>query len=503
MSEAQGIQVGTVVAVSGSAVRVCVLENLDLERIPLQPGERVHQQQVLETSDDARLVIQWDDGRTWIIESGQRVEVFAGFDTDDYRHVESGFDTDEVDPEVKAMQEALARGDDPLELEATAAGNSGGGNDDGTRVVILDRGNQADPYQAFTTPGLDTDRVGNDPRDGDVNPPDALSVDDPAGGPLTLSVVGFAGFESFSRFGGFTSLSGGGGKTGGSGASGGLISSSAAPRGGSGSMAVSITSGQTQVIQQPPEPTLQQYLEAGIPVFAIRLSEPSTERVSVNWELQAGTATVSDGLSLQKGPSGDFVLAFGTAIFEPGDVEVLVPVQVLNDSLVENPESLSIVLSDPVNVDLGNSSAEALINDNDQIEFNLDVSSSFFDEQNNHWVVEFRVSYEGELADGVDATVAVNTADGSVEDSQLAAATGGDAPVQGPTEDYLSFSDVLTFAGGEDNEQFILVSLAGDVDVADGVEILADEYFSMSLSDTSANAIVGTGVQVVGVADES
>ncbi len=476
MSEGQGIQVGTVVSVSGDAVRVCVLENLDIERIPLQPGERVHQQQVLETGPDSQVVVKWDDGKTWLIESGQRVEVVAGFHTDDIEYVESGVDTDEVDPDVAAIQDALARGVDPSELEATAAGNSGGGNDDGTRVIILDRGNQSDPYQSFETPDLDTDSTRNDPRDGDVVPPDDLPAATESG-PLQISVITYEGRGEPPNP---------------------QLRQSMGMRPGGQPLRFMEPSG-----KESEEPTLEDYLQLGYTVFELRLSASSSEPVSVDYSVVSGTATGAEaGLrESADNPNEDFILVSGTAEFAPGETSVLVPVQILGDTWTEGSESLSIVLENPVSADLATTSASAEIADNDFVRFNIDSDVNFvFDEAVGAWEAQFKVYYDGKLADGVEATVQVSTSDGSALNTSLAPATGSDALLD-TSDDYLNLNDVLEFVGGDSNEQTIAITLGEDVSpLFDGSEL--EEYFSLSLGGTSSNAVLGQMTVAVAAVDD-
>jgi hypothetical protein len=73
----------------------------------------------------------------------------------------------------------------------------------------------------------------------------------------------------------------------------------------------------------------------------VRLSEASADGlpVTVNWRLEAGTATAGD----------DFVAASGSLEFLPGETEKTIPVAILGDLLYELDETLRVVLSAPTN----------------------------------------------------------------------------------------------------------------------------------------------------------
>lgn len=82
--------------------------------------------------------------------------------------------------------------------------------------------------------------------------------------------------------------------------------------------------------------------------FALQLDRPARLPLAVDWSLEGITAL----------PGEDFVAASGTATFAPGDAEAIVAVEVLGDPVVEPDETLRLVLSNPVLLELG--TAEAL-----------------------------------------------------------------------------------------------------------------------------------------------
>jgi sugar lactone lactonase YvrE len=76
--------------------------------------------------------------------------------------------------------------------------------------------------------------------------------------------------------------------------------------------------------------------------FAVRLSNPSIEVISVNYATADRTATA---------PS-DYVAATGTLTFQPGEVEKTIPLQIKGDTVDEGDEQFAINFTNPVNVHL-------------------------------------------------------------------------------------------------------------------------------------------------------
>ncbi len=79
------------------------------------------------------------------------------------------------------------------------------------------------------------------------------------------------------------------------------------------------------------------------PQFDVRLSTPSSQRVTVRFALVAGTAT----------PRRDYTPTSGTLTFEPGQSVQRIRVPVMNDTLREANETFSVRLASPVNATLG------------------------------------------------------------------------------------------------------------------------------------------------------
>jgi hypothetical protein len=90
-------------------------------------------------------------------------------------------------------------------------------------------------------------------------------------------------------------------------------------------------------------------------VFTVKLSEPSTKTVTVNYATANGTATAGS----------DYTAKSGTLTFAPGTTSMTIAVTVLGDTLVEGNETFTLALSGPVNAVLGNSQVAGTIVDDD------------------------------------------------------------------------------------------------------------------------------------------
>jgi hypothetical protein len=90
-------------------------------------------------------------------------------------------------------------------------------------------------------------------------------------------------------------------------------------------------------------------------VITVTLSAAAIEQVSVAYSTADGTALESDS---------DYSRSSGTVVFEPGETSKTIPVVVLGDTRHERDETISVLLSDPVNATLSDRSAVVtIIND--------------------------------------------------------------------------------------------------------------------------------------------
>jgi hypothetical protein len=97
-------------------------------------------------------------------------------------------------------------------------------------------------------------------------------------------------------------------------------------------------------------------------VFAVTLSSPTDSPVSVEWE------TISiDGKDAAT-PFKDFTPASGAVVFEPGQTEATITVEVIGDSVAELDERFEIHLSGVSAAELGDSVGSGTIEDDDTVE---------------------------------------------------------------------------------------------------------------------------------------
>ena len=95
---------------------------------------------------------------------------------------------------------------------------------------------------------------------------------------------------------------------------------------------------------------------AGSIAIPVSLSVPSASAVNVDYAITAGTAT----------GGSDFTLAAGTLTIPPGETIGTISVALLDDALVESPETVLVTLSNPSPATLGSVSSHTLtISDNE------------------------------------------------------------------------------------------------------------------------------------------
>ncbi len=97
------------------------------------------------------------------------------------------------------------------------------------------------------------------------------------------------------------------------------------------------------------------------------LSEPSTDTVSVDFDIVGVTAE----------PGSDFSGSPGTLTFSPGETTKSINFEIHDDDVNEPEETFRIVLSNPVNATLGTPSVHLFkIEDNDEVEVNFSAEES-------------------------------------------------------------------------------------------------------------------------------
>ena len=199
----------------------------------------------------------------------------------------------------------------------------------------------------------------------------------------------------------------------------------------------------------------------GITITVLRTG-PTTGVSTVNYSTSDGTAQAG----------ADYTATAGRLTFQPGDKSKTFRVPILEDQIVEDIETIVVVLSNPTGAVLGPVNAAVVaITDNDKggvVQFatpTLSVSES----QPN---ATLQVTRTGGMATAVKVDYLAT--DGSARSGQ----------------DYAETSGTLTFAAGE-RSKTILVPLLSDRRVE------PNETFTVTLSNPTGGATLGTPAQVV------
>src|SRR6185369_5825843 len=173
------------------------------------------------------------------------------------------------------------------------------------------------------------------------------------------------------------------------------------------SIATAVGTGTIQDDDAPPTVSFASAASSGseattavtLPVF---LSAVSAKTVTVDYSVSGGTAT---------GGGVDFTLSGGTLTFAPGVTNQNINITVVNDTLDEDDETLSIDLSNPSNGTLGTATHTYTILDNDPIP-SLSINNVSVTEGNSGTT---NANFTVTLSAASSKTVSVNyaTADGS------------------------------------------------------------------------------------------
>ena len=112
----------------------------------------------------------------------------------------------------------------------------------------------------------------------------------------------------------------------------------------------------------------------------VTLSAPSGRIVRVNYSRDGSDSAADSDATVEGSP--------GTLTFQPGDTSEMLTVDVANDIVDEDNESVLINLSNPMNATLGTPARHTLmINDNDTTAVSFAAASSLVDEDNNGGVL--------------------------------------------------------------------------------------------------------------------
>lgn len=186
---------------------------------------------------------------------------------------------------------------------------------------------------------------------------------------------------------------------------------------------------------------------AGSAQFAVTLSAPSGQTVTVDFSTSAGTATAGN----------DFVTASGTLTLSPGDTTATVTVAISGDVLDEADEAFTVALANPVNASITAGQGAVVILDDDPTP-TLTVD-------------DVQVA-EGNTGTS-NATFTVTLSAVSGRTVTVAYATGGGTATAGT--DYLSAAGTLTFTSG-------VISQTVQVGIRPDTTVEPSETFLLTLS---------------------
>ena len=190
--------------------------------------------------------------------------------------------------------------------------------------------------------------------------------------------------------------------------------------------------------------------------FVIRLDKPSGQRVSVNY----ATANVS-------ARSGeDYSAKTGTAVLQPGETQVSVPVALIDDGAMESTEQLRLNLTGHSHVTPCNPAS---------------LLGTIFDDDSSMHALSIDGGTGNEADDTLDFVVTLEPA--STDTVEVGYATRDDGATGG--QDFVAQTGELTFAAGETSKT-VAVELLED-ELVEG-----DEKFKVVLSDPE-NAHLASG----------
>lgn len=188
--------------------------------------------------------------------------------------------------------------------------------------------------------------------------------------------------------------------------------------------------------------------------FTVRLSNPSTEAITVNYITRNGTANEADYTA---------VITPQTLTFAPGQTEQIINLQVIGDTRFEPDETFTIELSNPTNAQLARSSTTATIRNDDPVPQLSIAAVPTAQAEGNNGLTPFTFEVNLSQASYLPITVNYSTVDGT---ATLA------------NNDYVRASDTLTFAPGE-TKKTITVNILGDT------QFEGNETFQVTLSNPS------------------
>ncbi|GAP97340.1 Calx-beta domain-containing protein [Leptolyngbya sp. NIES-2104] len=204
--------------------------------------------------------------------------------------------------------------------------------------------------------------------------------------------------------------------------------------------------------------------------FVVRLSNPSTETVTVNYITRNGTATETDYTA---------VTTPTILTFNPGQTEQTINLQIIGDTRLEPDETFTIELSDPTNGQLMRNRTTATIRNDDPVPQLSIAAVPTTQAEGNSGLTPFTFEITLSEASYLPITVNYSTTDGT---ATLA------------NNDYVRASDILTFAPGE-TRKTITVNVLGDT------QFEGNETFQVTLNNPS-NASIRTNSAIATITED-
>ncbi|MFQ5507807.1 MAG: Calx-beta domain-containing protein, partial [Leptospirillia bacterium] len=217
---------------------------------------------------------------------------------------------------------------------------------------------------------------------------------------------------------------------------------------------------------------------AAVASFTVTMSAVSTGAVTVDYTTVDGTATTA---------AGDYTAASGTLTFAPGETTKVIDVTVADDTLDENAESFTVVLSNVAGATLLGNTGLGTINDNDAaptVGFALTADSTVEN------VTPANLAVNLSAPSGLTVTVdyAVNVA---------STATGGGV-------DYTLAAGTLTFNPGQTTQNVVIAVVNDTADEGDEtvvvdlsnagnatLDLAADQHIHTITDDDTASLLIG------------
>ena len=212
--------------------------------------------------------------------------------------------------------------------------------------------------------------------------------------------------------------------------------------------------------------------DGGTAAFTVSLNIASGETVTVDYATTDDTAEAGS----------DYSSTSGRLTFDPGDLTKTISVTISDDSVGEGNESFGVTLSNATNASIEDGNAVGTITDNEQTP-TLSIADATAAEGSS---IDFTVALSPIAAD--DVTVSYSTNDGT--------ATSDTNHADGADYTAASANASLTILAGQSSGTITVVT--GDDQIHE-----PDETFTVTLSDPSSIAVLGTAKTATGTIENN